>query len=108
MQIRRILWFGWVAAVSMILFLAEPANAFYWYGWPGSRLPPDRTVVTPPNKDKPGNPPDRPPVNPPEQPPVTPPGSSVPEPATSLAAVIGLGTLAAARALRRRVTKPVE
>jgi MYXO-CTERM domain-containing protein len=97
-----VIWFGGVAAVVALLTSAEPVSAFYWYGWPGSKLPPDRTVVTPPHKDKPGNPPERPPVNPPEQPPVIPPGSPVPEPATALAALAGLGALAATRAWRRR------
>src|SRR5262245_65973722 len=95
-RIRRLIWFGGVAAVVALLATAEPALAFYWYGWPGSKLPPDRTVVTPPNKDKPGNPPDRPPVTPPpdtEQPPPNP----TPEPASGLAALLGLGALAAAR-----------
>src|SRR5262245_12424757 len=101
-RIRRLIWFAGVAAVVAILASAEPAEAFYWYGWPGSKLPPDRTVVTPPHKDKPGTPPDRPPVTPPDQPPITPPGSPVPEPGTGLVALLGLGALVATRRWRRR------
>ena len=83
------------AAAAGLLALAGPAQAFYWYGWPGSQLPPDRTVITPPNDDKPGNPPIRPPVNPPpdNQPPNTP----TPEPATAVVALLGLGIFAARR-----------
>jgi hypothetical protein len=102
MRIRSIIWCGGLLAIAALLMSAEPARAFYWYGWPGSKLPPDRTVVTPPHKDKPGNPPERPPVNPPNNPPVIPPGTPVPEPATALAALTGLGAMAALRAWRRR------
>lgn len=104
MRTRRLFLMVLIIAVTALLVTAEPARAFYWYGWPGSKLPPDRTVVTPPHKDKPGNPPDRPPVNPPpetEEPP-----TPTPEPASGLAALLGLGALAATRALRRR-GKPI-
>jgi MYXO-CTERM domain-containing protein len=97
---RRLSRMCWIAAVVGLLWIAKPAPAFYWYGWPGSKLPPDRTVITPPHDDKPGNPPDRPPVNPPPN--DTPPPNPIPEPATALAALIGLGVLGARRAWRRK------
>jgi hypothetical protein len=100
MRIRRLTRFCWISAVTALLSTAEPAHAFYWYGWPGSKLPPDRTVITPPHKDRPGNPPDRPPVNPP--PDTTPPGNPTPEPGTALAALIGLGVLTAKRVWQRK------
>src|SRR5215211_393146 len=100
MRTRRLSRLCWVAAVAGLLSSAEPVGAFYWYGWPGSKLPPDRTVITPPHEDKPGNPPDRPPVNPP--PDETPPNNPTPEPGTALAALIGLGAIAVRRAWRRK------
>src|SRR5262245_18512471 len=102
MRIRRVIRVSWIVAVAALLGSPRPAHAFYWYGCPGSKPPPDRTVVTPPHTDEPGNPPDRPPVSPPDTPPVTPPGSPVPDPATGLAALAGLGAMAAARVWRRR------
>jgi hypothetical protein len=81
---------------------AAPAGAFYWYGWPGGPHPP-KTVVPPGNP--PGTPPDTPPPDspPPDTPPSdTPPVNGVPEPATALAALAGLGTLAASRLWRRK------
>ena len=76
---------------------AAPAEAFYWYGWPGGPRPP-KTVVPP---DKPGNPPENPPPEnpPPENPP---PPNGVPEPGTAVAALVGLGALAVSRAWRRK------
>ena len=102
MRIRRLSRLSWIAAIAGLLSSAEPARAFYWYGWPGSKLPPDRTVITPPHKDKPGNPPDRPPVNPPPDTP--PPNNPTPEPATGLAALIALGAMAARQVMRRKKT----
>src|SRR5688500_18916915 len=92
--------FCWFAAAAGLLAASGPAQAFYWYGWPGSKLPPDRTVITPPNDDKPGNPPDRPPVKPPTTPP--PPNNPIPEPGTAVVALAGLGAIAARRIFRRR------
>jgi hypothetical protein len=86
-----------MVAVTAVLASAAPAQAFYWYGWPGSGLPPPRTIVGGPHT--PGTP-EFPPVGPPVVPPVVPPGSSVPEPGTGLAWLIGLGVLAARRARR--------
>jgi MYXO-CTERM domain-containing protein len=88
-----------IAAAAGLLVLAGPAQAFYWYGWPGSQLPPDRPVITPPNDDKPGNPPDRPPVNPPPEEP--PPNNPTPEPGTAVVALVGLGAIAARRLMRQ-------
>jgi hypothetical protein len=90
----------WFAAAAGLVSVAGPAQAFYWYGWPGSKLPPDQTVITPPNDDKPGNPPDRPPVNPPPNEP--PPNNPVPEPGTAVIALIGIGSIAARRLYGRR------
>lgn len=94
----------WVlaAALAGLAASAGPAGAFYWYTHT------DKTVISPKDKDKPGNPPGRPPVNPPGNPPPgnpppgNPPPSPVPEPATALAALVGLGALGAARAWRRK------
>jgi MYXO-CTERM domain-containing protein len=100
---RKRVVFSWLSAVVAVLLLTGPAQAFYWYGWPGSRVPPRKTIVGPPDKHAPENPPEVP-VNPPVVPPVVPPTEPVPEPATALAALAGLGALAAARlaANRRR------
>ncbi|MCE9565025.1 MAG: PEP-CTERM sorting domain-containing protein [Planctomycetes bacterium] len=92
-------WFG-AAAIAVLAAAAGPVGAFYWYG------PPEKTIINPPDKGKPGNPPEHhkhkhkpPPVTPPiDVPPVEP----TPEPGTILGAMIGLGTLAASRTLRRR------
>lgn len=101
MRIRRMIWWNLLAAVA-VLASAGPADAFYWYGWPGSQIPPPRTVITPPNKDHPGSPPDVPPVGPPSTTPPDTPPSPTPEPATAFAALAGLSALAAARVWRRR------
>jgi len=98
MRTRAVICWAWVAAV-LVLASAGPAQAFYWYGWPGSRLPPPKTIVGPPHTQQP--PPEWPPVGPPPVvPPIVPPGGAVPEPATALVALAGLGALAAARARR--------
>ena len=81
MRKRRLSRLCWISALAGLLLTAEPASAFYWYGWPGSQIPPGRTVIPPPHENSPGNPPDRPPVNPP--PDTTPPGSPTPEPSTA-------------------------
>jgi hypothetical protein len=96
---------SWVIASAAILVAAVPAQAFYWYGWPGSGTPPPHTVVDPP----PGGagPPTRPPVGPPDNQNNPPPGGggephSTPEPTTGLAALFGIGALAAARRWRKK------
>jgi hypothetical protein len=101
MRKRCAIWWGSVAAVGMVLAFAEPAQAFYWAGWPGSKIPPERTVIGPQHKDTPGNPPERVPVGPASTASPIPPGQQVPEPASALAAIIGFGALAALRAVRR-------
>lgn len=95
------------AAAALLLtgWGAGPAVGFYFPNWPGSRVPPPPSVV-PPDAPTPGNPPstqpptDTPPTqNPPpgtEQPP------GVPEPATSVAAGIGLMAVAAVRRMKRK------
>lgn len=88
---------AWVAAAAGLVASAAPAGAFYFL------TPPEKTVINPPDKGKPGNPPDRPPVKPPpvDVPPETPP-EALPEPATLFGALAGLGALAAARVWRQR------
>lgn len=92
---------------AALLLLAQPATAFYWYGWPGSGVTPPETLTarpaerlpnaesTPPSID--GVPPDGG---------VTPTGDpdpkAVPEPGTLLAVGTGLAALGLARTLRRR------
>jgi len=103
MRMGHVIRWSWVAAVALVLASAAPSYAFYWYGWPGSGLPPPRTVVTPPPIEiPPGTPPEKPPTGPPIVVPPGQPPSPTPEPGTALVALIGLGTLAAARARRRR------
>jgi hypothetical protein len=103
MRRRGVIRWAWAAAVAAVLASAGPAPAFYWYGWPGSRVPPRKTIVGPPGapENPPVFPPLMPPVNSPPELPPTPPGP-VPEPGTALAALAGLGALAAARMWRGR------
>jgi MYXO-CTERM domain-containing protein len=109
------IWWNWAIALAAIAISSAPVQAFYWYGWPGSGLPPDRTIVGPPG-GKSGSGPKVPvglPVvvtTPPPGQGTEPPGGgsgphSTPEPATGIVALIGLGALAAARAYRRGKSK---
>jgi hypothetical protein len=84
-------WFAGLVAMIAVVTCAAPVDAFYWYGWPGGPKPPK--TVTPPGEEPPGE------ENPPEEPPPT---TATPEPATALAAIIGLGAVAASRAFRKR------
>lgn len=100
----------WCTATAVVLGTAAPAPAFYWKGWPSTPgakieqtiLPPGLAAPGPPvaNPVPPGGDIDAvtPPVTPPPPPP--PPGN-VPEPATGIAGLIGLGVLAA-RKWRKR------
>jgi hypothetical protein len=105
------IWRLWVIALAAMVVSSAPVQAFYWYGWPGSGVPPDRIIVGPPG-GKSGSPPKVPvgvPVvvtTPPPGQGTEPPGGgtephTTPEPATGLVAIVGLGVLAAVRALRR-------
>ncbi|HEV3440467.1 MAG TPA: PEP-CTERM sorting domain-containing protein [Gemmata sp.] len=99
------IWLSWAVAFAAILISSAPAQAFYWYGWPGSGIPPERTIVGPPGGVT-GVPP-RIPVGLPVVVTTPPPsGQTTPEPGTGLAALVGIGVLAVARALRRRSTTP--
>lgn len=96
-------------AVAAALAAAGPAQAFYWDGWPGSAMPRPRSLVPTDSSKLPPNPtadPKFPPGGePPEPGTPVPPGDTpnpehVPEPASGLAVLVGLGVLAARR-LRR-------
>ena len=90
-----IIWLNCVIALATIIISSAQAQAFYWYGWPGSGVPPDRVIVGPPGSS--GSPPRVPVGNPVVV--TTPPpgggsggteptgGSTTPEPATGLAAI---------------------
>jgi hypothetical protein len=104
MRERGVIGLSWLAALVAVFAQAAPAGAFYWYGWPGSGIPPERSIVGfplvgPQHKDW-----QPPPIEVPVGPtsgggPIIPPPQSTPEPATALAAIIGLGALAATRAI---------
>lgn len=97
-------------AVAVLLVAGGSAHAFYWYDWPGSQIPKEPTLVTPPSLVSP-NIPDQPrqpgtptpPVGPPvpvDKPPIGPP-EHTPEPATGVIGLIGLGALAARKWLKK-------
>lgn len=103
----RGVWRMW-GAVVVLLAASGPARAFYWYDWPGSRVPREPTLLstqeplppdTPRERQTP-TPPDGPPV-PVDKPPVGPP-EHTPEPSTGLIGLIGLGALAARKWLRKQ------
>jgi hypothetical protein len=103
---------AWAAVTA--LAVASPVHAFYWDGWPGASLPRPRTLIPPGDTPKvPPNPTANPSFPPGGQPPgptpggpvppgggEVPPPEKVPEPASAVAMLIGLGTLATRR-LRR-------
>jgi len=110
---RRSVRFRHIAALTGALALAAaPAWAFFWDSWPGTTVPPTSgtgTPTPPPDFPPPGLPPE---VGPPPGPPpgdtplpvdvpTAPTGalSGLPEPATIVGGLIGLGVVAA---LRRR------
>ena len=99
---------AWALAAAGVCAAATPAQAFYWQGWPKT---PDSTIartIIPPGQDIPGTPVAEPTFpggepkwpTPPEEYPPPPPGP-VPEPATGVVGLIGLGVLAA-RKWRKR------
>ncbi|MBX9626375.1 MAG: PEP-CTERM sorting domain-containing protein [Gemmataceae bacterium] len=96
-------------AVAAVLAAAGPAPGFYWKGWPGSGTRPEPTIVPPTNDrpptDRPKPPTDEPwfpPIDEPPPPPPPPPPEQLPEPGTITVGLIGLGTLAVVRRLRRK------
>lgn len=100
-------------ALTVVLATAAPAPAFYWKGWPGSLMPPDRTLVPPGDSEIPGSPPipGADPILPPggEFTPPTPggpvpPSENIPEPTTALLGLLGLGGIAACRWARRSLS----
>ncbi len=114
------MWLGWAMTVATMLISSAPAHAFYWYGWPGSGIPPERTIVGPPSSSSPPSHTSKPPSDGSGSPPRVPVGLPVvvtappptnlatPEPATGLAAVVGIGILAAGRAWRRHTPRSTE
>jgi len=101
-----------VAAVAAGMLMTNGASAFFFKGWPGDGLPRERTLLPPSsqNNEPPGEtewPPYRPPTEPPptKPPPTGPTGENppgVPEPATGLLAMVGIGVAAFARRRVRR------
>lgn len=92
-------WRLW-GAVLVLLCASDSARAFYWYGWPGSQISREPTLLTPepetPTPPQPGGPPvpvDKPPIGPPKH---------TPEPSTGVIGLIGLGALAARRWTKKR------
>lgn len=86
----------WRVALGAVagLLLAQPASAFYWYGWPGSGVT-DPPVLVPRPAVKTVSEVTPPPVV--VDPPDPPRPQDVPEPATLLAAAVGLAAVAAVR-----------
>jgi hypothetical protein len=100
-RLGRTRW-KWLYAIAAVVAAPQCATAFYWCEWPGSRVPRERTVLSPGQQHIPGNPPPHVPIGPPVvNPPVGPP-NSVPEPGTALAALLGLGAMAGWKALRKK------
>ena len=106
MRERHRLYVTGLVAAAAVALSAGPAAAFYWRGWPGSRVVETPTLIPVPTDNR-GNPTPNPFPFPPTEntyvPPEGPPApNSVPEPATGLAGLLGLGALAVARRVRRR------
>jgi hypothetical protein len=95
-----------VAAVAVSAWLAAPASAFYFPGWPGSGEPKTPTIVPPTTPTEGNLPSAKPPIDTPPPEGELPPGgpSSVPEPTTVTAALIGLAAVGA-RAYAKRSRK---
>jgi len=104
---------GWLV-VAVVLATAAPAPAFYWAAdWPGSRVSAQPTLIPKTDSANPANPPhpggnpfpipggeSQPPTiagpHEPGQPPAT-----IPEPATALLGLFGLGAVAVRRWARK-------
>ena len=91
---------------AALLLLAQPATAFYWYGWPGSGVTPPENLTVRPAENLPNEETTPPTINgvPPDGI-ITPTGDpdpqSIPEPGTLLAVGVGLATVGLVRKLRR-------
>lgn len=100
-------WLGVLAAFVALPMSAQPVHGFYWRGWPGSGIVVEPVLVDP-HIPTPGNPPAEPIPFPGTEnnytPPVgpVPPPESVPEPATGLAGLLGLGAIAVVKRLRKK------
>ncbi len=119
-----------VCACVLVMLSCAPAKAFYWFDWPGSGVRPQPTLIAPPTTPQPPTrvtpprttptPPPQPTpptINPPPplireplQPvgptvpfdrPVVGPPVQTPEPSTAVIGLLGLGTLALVRRLRK-------
>lgn len=95
---RHFLLAAVAGVVGIAASLPTTAQAFYFPGWPGSGIPPPKSLTPPGSNNPPSSrtPPKRPPEKPPEEPP-----KETPEPASAIAGLIGLAMIGL-RTVRRR------
>lgn len=106
MHAARKSWRMWGAVVVLLVATTE-ARAFYWFGWPGSQLRVEETLLPPPGPTgRMPNPPIGPPVTV-AKPPIGPP-EQTPEPATGLLGLIGLGALAVRKWRKKKFARRSE
>ncbi len=101
--------FRFAAVLVLLVSGAKLAEAFYWPPWPGAKIP-DIPGINP-NRPPPGaggNPPDRPPgpsgphdPHDPWDPEPEDPPPAIPEPATLLMGIVGMGCVSAYRWFKR-------
>ena len=98
----------WCVAGAVVLGASAPASAFFWPDWPSTPVAKIDQTVLPPGTATPGTPVANPTfpggdIDYPTVPPKPPlPPSDVPEPATGVAGLIGLGVLAARKWRKRK------